>query len=388
MLVVLATNHLGLGGSETYLLTVAEQLDRLGHEPVVYTREPGAGAELARDRGISVVDPDSLPGGCDAVLAQDAGVSLELASAYPDASHVFVAHSDSFDLQSPPRLEGAVDVVVALNDRVLSRLRAMAIDAEIIRLRQPIDIERFRPLGPLRESPKTALLLSNNLVEDRIAMLEAACADSGLELSRLGGESAEDQSGDIRPALAEADIVVGYGRGVLEAMACGRAAYVYDRHGGDGWVTAESYAALEGDGFGGRGEVVTIDPKRLAEDLPSYVAAMGPVNHDLVVAHHRANAHVEQLVELFGRRSKGAADANAPLDEMARLVRLEWRARVEAQALAAESVRANASRHQAELEVTRSVETAIRNTARHYEGSLSWRLTRPVRALGSLLKRR
>jgi hypothetical protein len=73
---------------------------------------------------------------------------------------------------------------------------------------------------------------------------------------------------------------------------------------------------------------------------------------------------------------------------MARLVRLEWRARVEVQAFANDNIRANAKRHEAELDVARSVEIAIRNTTRHYESSLSWRLTRPVRAVGSLLKRR
>ena len=48
--------------------------------------------------------------------------------------------------------------------------------------------------------------------------------------------------------IAEADIVVGKGRAVLEAMSCGRAAFVYDAFGGDGWVTAESYPRLEADG--------------------------------------------------------------------------------------------------------------------------------------------
>ena len=47
MKLMLATNHLGLGGSESYLLTVAEQLDRLGHEVVIYTPEPGGGVAVA-----------------------------------------------------------------------------------------------------------------------------------------------------------------------------------------------------------------------------------------------------------------------------------------------------------------------------------------------------
>src|SRR5215208_8016791 len=52
MEIVLATNGLvGIGGSETYLLTVAEQLQRLGHEVTVHADEGGAMSEYMRSRG-------------------------------------------------------------------------------------------------------------------------------------------------------------------------------------------------------------------------------------------------------------------------------------------------------------------------------------------------
>ena len=41
-----------LGGAETYLLTVAEHLERLGHEVTVRTRQPGEATTVARDRGL------------------------------------------------------------------------------------------------------------------------------------------------------------------------------------------------------------------------------------------------------------------------------------------------------------------------------------------------
>ena len=144
---ILATNHFGLGGSESYLLTVAEQLERLGNEVTLYTRDRGVGADVARARGVAVVGESDLPEGCDAVVAQDAGASYELASRYPGAPQVFVAHSETFDLQTPPQLEQVVSAVVALNDRVARRLGELAVETEIVRLRQPIDVERFT--GPI-----------------------------------------------------------------------------------------------------------------------------------------------------------------------------------------------------------------------------------------------
>jgi hypothetical protein len=382
---ILASNHLGLGGSESYLLTVAEQFERLGHESTLYAREMGGGADLARSRGFRVVDEGRLPDECDGVLVQDAGVSLDLAARYPGARQVFVAHSESFDLQLPPQLEGVVGTVVALNDRVARRLAALALPPPVVRLRQPIDTERFVPGAPLPERPRRALLLSNNPVADRLAMLESACAEAGLELSRVGGEAG--QSSDPRNRLVDADVVIGYGRSILEAMACGRAVYVYDRHGGDGWVTTDSYAEIEADGFAGRSGRVVADRDRLRADLARFEATMGPVNHDLVIANHRANVHAQELLELLEADRGGAPPSYGALEEMARLVRMEWRARVDAQALAGEQGRLQAERHRLERRVEEVREEAAAETAAAFRGTLSWRLTKPIRTIGRLLAR-
>jgi hypothetical protein len=391
MRLVLATNHLGLGGSESYLLTVAEQLDRLGHEVAVYTPEPGDGAELAQARGIAVIEESGLGDDFDAALVQDAGVSYRLAGRCPGVSQLFVAHSAKFDLQAPPQLDGMVGAVVALNDRVAQRMRSFATGVEVVRLRQPIDTERFAPLGTLPEVPRSALLLSNAPSDDRFAMLEAACAEGGLELARLGGLSGNEM--DIRPALTAVEIVIGYGRSILEAMACGRAAYVYDWKGGDGWITPESYPAVEADGIAGGGSDVVLDGARLADDLRRYSASMGPVNHDLVLANHRARLHAQQLVELFERLADPPSRPRAPLDEMARLVRLEWRARVDVHSLTHENAHLRGLLTESQQRATEAREEVaaqaqlVGETAEAYESTTSWRLTRPVRLLGGALGR-
>ena len=106
MRLILATNHLGLGGSESYLFTVAEELDRLGHGAAIYTREPGAGAAAARKRGIEVIEDLGAAGEADAAIVQDAGTSHELAARMPDLPQLFVAHSETYDLQLPAAARG------------------------------------------------------------------------------------------------------------------------------------------------------------------------------------------------------------------------------------------------------------------------------------------
>ena len=383
MRLILATNHLGLGGSESYLFTIAEELDRLGHGAAIFTREPGAGAAAARKRGIEVVDDLGAAGDLDAAIVQDAGTSHELAGRLPDLPQLFVAHSETYDLQLPPQLEGQVAVAVALNDRVARRLEALAAPLEVVRLRQPIDIEHNGAAGPLPEVPRRALLLSNNPVADRLALIERACAGAGLELVRLGGDSG--QAEDPRQALGRVEIVIGYGRSVLEAMAAGRAAYVYDRYGGDGWVTSESYDTLEADGFAGRDRDTTVDADRLGSDLRAYDATMGPANRDLVVANHRANVHAQELIELLRPLAPAARD-HLPHEEMARLVRLEWRARVEVQSLRRELDRRHEQLEQSQRQ-TAEAEARTEQIRRNYESTLSWRATERLRAARDLLRR-
>ena len=383
MRLILTTNHLGLGGSESYLFTIAEELDRLGHSAAIYTREQGAGAAAARGRGIEVIDDLGDAEDPDAAIVQDAGTSHELAARLPELPQLFVAHSETYDLQLPPQLERQVAVAVALNERVARRLRALAVAPLVVRLRQPIDIEHNGAAGPLPDVPRRALLLSNNPVADRLALIEGACAASGLELVRLGGDSG--QAEDPRHALADVEIVIGYGRSVLEAMAAGRAAYVYDRYGGDGWVTVDSYPALEADGFAGRERETTVDEARLRSDLRSYAATMGPANRDLVVANHRANVHAQELVELLRPLASPQRD-RLPHEEMARLVRLEWRARVEAQAL-----RRELNRRDEQLELskrqTADAEARTEQIRSNYESTLSWRATERLRAARDLVRR-
>ncbi len=401
MRLVLATNHLGLGGSESYLLTVAEQFERLGHEVVIFSPEPGEGATVALQRGLTVVGEAELSDEFDAALVQDPAVCFQTADRCPSAPQLFVAHSEMFNLQSPPQLDGSVALVVALNDRLVKRLSGFAVKVEVVRLRQPIDTERFLPSGSLPQRARRALLLSNTPHGDRLAMLEAGCAEAEIELSRIGG--AFNQTTDPRAALYGADIVIGYGRSILEAMACGRAAYVYDWHGGDGWMTAESYAAIEADGLSGRSGRAIIDPARLGEDLRRYSPSMGPINHDLVIAHHRASVHARELLELFSRLVKPSQQPRGQLQEMARLIRLEWRASVDAKVLVEENARlhgllADAQRRLSEAQRAvgesreranqseRERDRAIAATVGAYEGALSWRLGAPLRGAGRLIR--
>jgi len=324
---VLGAHNLDLpGGGATYFATVAEHVQRLGHDVTAYTREPGAVSEGLEDRGVSVAGPRNLPEECDAILAQDAPTSYDLAERCPAVPQVFVAHGVEFDFEQPPHVPGVVSKVVVLNDRVRRGVATTPLDVEVVRLRQPIDTSRFQPRIEIGAAPERAVLLGNYLKGTRRDAVTAALDAAGIRWVQLGRTA--EVSHDPAVALNEADVVIGYGRSILEGMAAGCAAYVAE-FSVDGWVTADTYPAMEANGFAGTAFEEAPEPGRLARDLTAYDPGMGVVNRELAATRHTAHEHAQRLVELMENLDPRPAAARQ-VAEMSRLVRLEWAAQLRA----------------------------------------------------------
>jgi hypothetical protein len=325
MLVVLGLSDFSVfAGTETYTLTVADELVRLGHEVVIHAGTAGPIADAARERGVAVItDLERLPASCDAVIVQDTPSAFALAQRFPEARRVMIVHSEYFIVQSPPQLDGVCDAVVVLNDRVQRHVQQLASPPpRVIRLRQPVDLKRFGTRGGAPSAARRALVLGNYLRGEAAAVVTGACAAAGLEPVLSGVHSTPTQTAE--QAIADVEVVIGLGRCVVEAMAGRRAAYVYGIAGGDGWVTPERYADMEADGFGGTASELIVDGARLTADLAAWDAEMGPANRQLTHRHHDAAAHAVELVDLLRELQPEERPATDHAGELARLVRLEW----------------------------------------------------------------
>lgn len=334
MEIVLATQKLTEpGGAPTYALTLAEHLARLGHGVTLYARELGAMAELAAGRALRVTGrADELPEQADAVISGvDRSLALELAGRYPQAMRLFVVHG-SEDIHLPPPAPGAVAATIALNDHHATRAGACVGAGEVVRMRQPVDLRRFSPNGAPAEQPRRVLLLGNyHSVAGgrRRRMLQEAWSGANLQWREAGGGS---QTLAVAEAIAEADIVVGYGRSVLEAMSCGRPAYVHDHSGSEGWITPESYPALERGGFAVAVTRMPPSGEQLAADLAAYRPELGLAGHDIARARHDARDHAAAVVELIERLGPGRALAEpSAVRAMAQLAESQLRAELAAE---------------------------------------------------------
>jgi hypothetical protein len=283
-----------------YLITVAEQLERLGHEVRVFAAE-----QLPSPPELRVVGVErDLPLAPEVIYSQDAEAALLLADLYPLTPQLFAAHGDREDVWLPPQLAGVVARVVVFDDRTGERVRAAALPQQLVRLRRPVDLELHASRGELPDRPARARVHLDGLSDYRRGLVQRVLADARVEL---------DDDGEL---------VLGRGQAIVEALAQGAAAYVYGDDGGDGWVTPERYDALEADGFSGRLEATATTFERLRADLEGYDPALGPAGRELAQAHD-ARAHAQQLVSAFEEVKPRRDPVDAPLRELARVVRVE-----------------------------------------------------------------
>lgn len=373
MRIVHAAHSLAGGtGVQTYALTVADAMQRNGHDVWLCSAELGDVAEYAEALGLRVcADPAELPGDLDAAVAHSAVASHELAVGQPSLPQVFIAHGRFFDNYVPPQIDGRVGAIVTLGAFAAARVDGGALGVRHVTLRQPIDRTRFRERSPIREQARSALLLSNYVEGERLERLRAACDLAGLEFRHVG---ATGEGSTTRPedAINAADIVFGKGRAIVEAMACGRAAYVYDMWGNDGWVTPETYAAFEARGFGGAAEDRDAGAQEIAADLARYSPELGAWGAALAVREHAVDDHATALIALCRDAAGSSAPPEVELDarrELARLARVSWRHEGQAHVLS-EQMKAQGRRIE---QLERELDELHR--------SRSWRLTAPLRRM-------
>ena len=364
------------GGTEVYSIALAEQLERLGHHATLVTWAEGAASDAARGRELSVTRPEAIAAGeADVIVAGDAASLLSLAARVPDATRIMVMHSTDFLAQTPPQLPGAVQAIVALNDRVARRAEALALPAPVVRLRQPIELDRFRRLTPPAPTLRRVALFGGIAGGGSADAIPAAVRAAGLEPVPIGLGGATTTEPERE--LARTDAVLGIGRCALEGLAARRPVLLAGPAGVDGWVTPETFDRAEADGFSGRATPTVFDPAALSAQLaaPPGRAAVHAL-YERVEREHDAAAHAEQIVALA--RELGAPPGPVPtaLDEISRLTRIELRTQGRAEwaerELRAANVRLAALGER--LEVSETLAAQARDEVTAIQGTTRWRL--------------
>jgi O-antigen biosynthesis protein len=296
--IVLAMLSLDYAGVPTFVVTLSDELRRRGHDVTVFCPRVGRAGRPLEGRLPVATNLSDLPVP-DVMIAHHTTSAVALRSRFLEVPMVFLAHGVVSPESQPPPVR--VDAFVAINEQTVDHLFARRIPLEQIAIvRDFVNVARFAPSSPLRDVPRV-LFVSNYKKWKNHSALVRACAKLGFEFRAVGAPYG--RSKHIERDMNNADVVVSWGRGILEAMACGRAVVSFDQTMGDGYLDETRYYASRRHNFGPLGCLFDFgeDWHGLASELERYRPADGERNRRLAVTYHHHETGADQLLAVLQR---------------------------------------------------------------------------------------
>jgi hypothetical protein len=289
-------------GTELYVRDVATALLARGHSPIAYSTRLGAVAEDLRSATVPVVSSlDRLGEPPDLIHGQHHLETMTALLRYPGVPAVFFCHGWAPWEETPPRFP-RIFHYVAVDDTCRDRLVAESGIApeEVEVILNFVDLERFRPRGPLPPRPLRALVFSNTANEaTHLPPIREACARLGIHLE-VAGASAGRPVARPESLLPAFDLVFAKARSALEALAVGAAVVAADASGLGSLVTMRNVAELRRLNFGVRALSRPLDAEAIASEIEGYEPGDAQRVSSWVRAEVGRDRAVDRIVALYG----------------------------------------------------------------------------------------
>lgn len=297
-----------LAGSELVTYNLARAMKRKGHDVVVYSPNIGGlleqkckQAEIELVRKLGVGHPNCKKP--DVIHAHHHDPTAQVVSVFPDVPVVFTLHGIIRGAETVPEvLKKKKNVIyVAVSEEVQALLKhADGVESEIIR--QGIDFDRFKSEKPINDEIKTALLSTSYLEENHpfVENFKKACGVRGIKAIAIG--RAFNWTWETEKAYNDADIVLAIGRGVLEAMACGRPAITYGHWGHGEILSSEEMKDAKKYNFSGRH--IRDEYFGWKEILKAFKGYHPLRSYRKLAANYKLSDKVEEYLKLYRRVTK------------------------------------------------------------------------------------
>ncbi len=286
MRILLSNNHLEkVGGTENYTYALAVELLRRGHKVEYFTFHKGEISDKLEELGVKYMSRKSY----DLILANHRSTVRRLCY----KGHIIqTCHGVFHILEQPSR---TADALVAVTNEIADHLRHLGRKSQVIL--NGVDCRRFYPQTPL--SPKLQTVLSLCQSDKANAVIEACCNRLGLELIKCNKHV--DNLWEIEKLINRADLVIGIGRSLYDAMACGRCVISYDHRAymltgmGDGYLTPSNIDESIYCNCSGRGKCGRMTESMLMEELAKYNPEDGERNRQYALD----NLNIEKAVDAY-----------------------------------------------------------------------------------------
>jgi hypothetical protein len=259
-------------GTEVFTSILVRELRTQGHEVDLYSPIlGGVSSELQRE-GFNVyetIEPRANYS-YDVLHVHHRTIAPVMRIYFPFLPMIYVSHGVL------PFLEHAPDEVLNINKYVAvsrevqqSLINSDNVQKEkIIIIPNGVDTNIFKDFQPIHKKIETILILSNHFLKEDEILLEKYCQENNIQLIKVGG--IKNSVSDVQNWICKADLVVTLGRGVIESLACGRAVFVWDRHGADGYLDKKNFYVSQECNFSGRKSKIKPDKKFLESELSKY----------------------------------------------------------------------------------------------------------------------
>lgn len=288
--ILVATNHLAeIGGSELYTYDLIKALNvRPDVEVEYFTFNKGLISDKIEEE---LHTPFMNKKRYDLIFANHNSSVKELFSKAPI---IQICHGTVPELEQPSPL---ADYHVAVSDEISDHLLNMGYANDVIL--NGIDVQAKKPVRPLNNTLQSVLSLCQS--DKANAKLKAICRAKGLHFQAYNKQ--ENPTVSIEQKINLFDLVVGIGRSIYDAMACGRPSLIYDHRGyngnkADGYLRPENFSKYVQMNCSGRYLNRQYQEKELIRELEKYNPEDGRKLRNIALAQLNAYKMVNQLLNI------------------------------------------------------------------------------------------
>ena len=293
MNILVANNHLKrTGGTENYTYALIVELLRLKHDVEYFTYNKGYVSKKIEALGVKFRSKKSY----DLILANHTSTIQLL---HHRGFVIQTCHGTLPSLEQPSRY---ADAYVSVTKEVYKHLIKKGVESTIIR--NGIDCERFNSTRELNARLSCVLSLCQS--DEANALIGEVCKQN--KITFLSADKKMDNVWHLERLINEADMVVGIGRSLYDAMACGRTVLSFDKRKyslalGDGYLDSGNINESIRHNCSGRGTGKNMDATDFEREIRKYKSDDGRFLREYALQHLNIRHSVQQYLELFNKKS-------------------------------------------------------------------------------------
>lgn len=292
MNILVANNKLErVGGTETFTLTLIQELLDQGHNVEYFTRRKGRiSARIEEELGVCFKSKYSY----DIVFANHSKI-VRMLFFLTRSPIIQTIHGISPKVEKPSIF---ADSYVAISDEIRDYLKKKyKLNSHIIH--NGINCKKYYAINPIKKELKSVLSLAQS--EKANVLIREVCEDLKIDLIEANKQESTIVN-EVLDVINRVDMVVGIGRSAYDAMACGRPVVIFDNrkymgNKGDGYVNKNINEILYNN-CSGRTYNISYTKDLLAEEFKKYDREDGEFLRNYTCQNLNIEKQVEKYIKL------------------------------------------------------------------------------------------